>query len=249
MFDDVLERYLTYGGMPTIASLATTKQAHSAYFLSLYDAVVTRDILNRDRIQGQSKVTDAALLERIASFLSDNIGNKVSMKHVVDAPTSAGAKTTNKAVDSYVKALNESYLFYKADRFDLHGKDMLRTNHKEHLVDLGFRSYLGDYRSTDMGHLFENAVYLQLLYKGWRVHTGKLYDKEVDFVAIKDGRTVYLQVTDEMLSDATRERELKPLRMIRDAYEKFVVVRQGRYEADADGIKILSARQFFLGEL
>ena len=249
LFDDILERYLRYGGMPAIASLDTTQEAHSVYFSGLYDAVVTRDILNRERIQGQSKVTDAALLEKITSFLGDNIGNKLSMKSVADTLTSAGLKTTNKTVGSYVKALNEAYLFYKADRFDLHGKEILKTSPKEYIVDLGLRSFLGGYRATDMGRLFENAVYLQLLYRGWRVHVGKLYEKEVDFVAVKDGRIAYLQVTDEMMSEATRERQLKPLRSIRDSYEKFVVVRQGKYEADIDGIKILSAKDFFLGPL
>ena len=99
-----------------------------------------------------------------------------------------------------------------------------------------------------MGRLFENAVYLQLLYKGWRVHVGKLYRKEVDFVAVKDGRTVYLQVTDQMLSEGGK-RELGPLRSIRDSYEKCAIVRQGRYEQDAEGIGIIQARDFFLGDM
>lgn len=248
LFDDVLERFLAYGGMPAIASLDLTQEAHSTYIAGLYDAVVTRDILNRERNLGQSKVTDAALLEKVATFLADNIGNCFSMKRIADTLTSTGAKTTNKTVDSYARALNDAYLFYKADRYDLHGKEILRTNSKEYIVDLGIRSYLGGYRSTDMGRLFENAVYLQLLYMGWRVHVGKLYSKEVDFVAVKDGRTVYLQVTDEMMSDRTRERELGPLRSIRDSYEKCVIVRQGRYEPDVEGIKIIQAIDFFLAE-
>lgn len=247
LFDDVLERYLRYGGMPAIASLATTQQAHSAYLSSLYDAVVTRDIVNRERERGRSKVTDAALLRKISVFLGDNVGNKLSMKGIADTLTSAGSKTTNKTVESYVTALNEAYLFYKADRFDLHGREILRTNPKRYIADLGLRSYLMGYRSADMGRLFENAVFLQLAYKGWSVHVGKLYEKEVDFVAVKDGRTVYIQVTDEMFSESTRERELGPLRSIRDAYEKVVVVRQGRYEPDVDGIAIISAKDFFLG--
>lgn len=247
LFDDVLDRYLHYGGMPAIASLGTTQEEHSAYISSLYDAVATRDILNREREKGRSKVTDALLLDKIATFLGDNVGNKLSMKGIANTLTSAGSKTTNKTVESYVTALNEAYLFYEANRYDLHGREFLRTNPKQYIVDLGLRSYLGGYRSTDMGRLFENAVYLQLLYRGWRVHIGKIYEKEVDFVAIKDGRTVYIQATDEMLSETTRKRELAPLSSIRDAYEKVVVVRQGRYESDINGITILPARDFFLG--
>lgn len=248
LFDDVLVRYLRYGGMPAIASLAMTQQGHSAYLSSLYDAVATRDIVNRERERGRSKVTDAALLKKISVFLGDNVGNKLSMKGIADTLTSVGSKTTNKTVESYVTALNEAYLFYKADRFDLHGKEILRTNPKQYIADLGLRSYLMGYRSADMGRLFENAVYLQLLYRGWSVHVGKLYEKEVDFVTVKDGRTVYIQVTDEMFSESTRERELGPLQSIHDAYEKVVVVRQGSYEPDVDGIAIVSAKDFFLGD-
>lgn len=245
LFDDVLERYLKYGGMPAIASLSTTQEAHSLYLSGLYDAVVTRDILNRERIRERNKVVDPVLLERVTAFLADNIGNKLSMKSIADTLTSAGTKTTNKTVDSYVTALDDAYLFYKADRYDLHGKEILRTNPKRYIVDLGLRSFLAGYRTGDMGRSFENAVYLQLLYRGWHVHVGKLYEKEVDFIAVKDGKTVYVQVTDEMLSESTRKRELEPLRAIRDAHEKIVVVRQGKYEPDIDGIRILPAKDFF----
>ena len=248
LFDDLFERYLIYGGMPAIASLSTDQAIHSAYMSSLYDAVATRDVINRERAQNQSKVTDAALLRKIVSFLGDNIGNQASMKSIADTLTSAGSKTTNKTVSSYVEALNEAYLFYKVSRYDLHGKELLRTNPKQYIVDLGLRSFLNGYRSSDMGRLFENAVYLQLLYEGWQVHVGKIYNKEVDFIAVKDGRTVYIQVTDEMFSESTRARELAPLRSIRDAYEKIVVVRQGRYETDVDGIKIVQAKDFLLGD-
>lgn len=247
LFDEVLEQYLRYGGMPAIAGLGTTQQAHSAYMSGLYDAVVTRDIVNRERNRGQSMVTDPALLERIADYLADNIGNQLSSKGIADTLTSAGCKTTSKTVASYVSALNEAYLFYPTSRYDLHGKEILRTSPKEYIVDLGLRSYLGGCRASDMGRLFENAVYLQLLYEGWRVHVGKLYAKEVDFVAVKDGRTLYIQATDEMFSPDTRQREFAPLRSIRDSYEKMVVVRQGRYESDDGGIRIVSARDFFLG--
>lgn len=174
LFDDVLERYLRYGGMPAIASLEATQEMHAAYVSGLYDAVATRDILNRERARGQSRVTDSELLQRVVRFLGDNVGNQLSMKGVADALTSAGTKTTNKTVDSYVAALNDAYLFYKADRFDLHGREILRTFPKQYIVDLGVRSFLAGYRCTDMGRLFENAVFLQLLYRGWSVHVGKL---------------------------------------------------------------------------
>ena len=248
LFDDVLARYLRFGGMPAISSLDMDQAGHVAYMSGVYDAIAVRDIINRERARGASKVTDPGLLLRITEFLSDNVGNLSSAKSIADTLTSAGTKTTNKTVSSYISALCEAFLFYRVPRYDLHGKEILKTNPKHYIVDLGFRSYLAGYRMGDMGRLFENAVYLQLLYDGWAVHVGKLYASEVDFVAIKDGERRYIQVADNLMSEVTRKRELAPLRAIRDAYPKIVVVREGSYETDVDGIKIVRARDFFLNE-
>lgn len=246
LFDDMLTRYLEYGGMPAIASLSTTQAQHSAYMSGVYEAIAVRDIVNRERGKGKSAVTDPSLLRHVAEFLADNIGNECSSNRIAGALSSAGSKTTNKTVFSYVGALEEAFLFYRATRYDLHGKALLKTNPKEYIVDTGFRTWMAGYRVTDTGRLFENAVYLQLLYEGWSVHVGKLYGKEVDFVATKDGRVLYVQVTDEMFASETREREIAPLKSIRDNHEKIVVVRQGSYDTDIDGIRIVSARDFFL---
>ena len=219
LFDDMLTRYLEYGGMPAIASLSTTQAQHSAYMSGVYEAIAVRDIVNRERGKGKSAVTDPSLLRHVAEFLADNIGNECSSSRIAGALTSAGPK---------------------------HGKALLKTNPKEYIVDTGFRTWMAGYRVTDTGRLFENAVYLQLLYEGWSVHVGKLYGKEVDFVATKDGRVLYVQATDEMFASETREREIAPLKSIRDNHEKIVVVRQGSYDTDIDGIRIVSARDFFL---
>ncbi len=150
LFDDVLKRCLQYGGMPAITSLGIPQEEHSIYFSGLYDAVATRDILDKERFKGQNKITDPALLEKVTALLGDNVGDKLSMKSIADALTSTGTKTASKTLDSYAKALNEAYLFSKADGYDLYGK-ILRTNPKQYIVDLGFRSFLGGYRSTRHG--------------------------------------------------------------------------------------------------
>lgn len=248
MFDDVFMRYLTYGGMPAIAALDTAQVVHSAYMSSVYEAVAVRDVVNREREKGKSTVTDPALLRSIAALLADGIGNECSAGSVANTLTSSGVKTTNKTVSSYMTALNDAFLFYRATRYDLHDKAMLKTNPKEYVVDLGLRSYLCGYRASDTGRLFENAVYLQLLFEGYRVHVGKLYGKEVDFVAIKDNERLYIQATDNMMAESTREREVAPLRSIRDAFPRMIVVREGSYGTDIDGIRIVGARDFFLGE-
>lgn len=245
LFDDILVRYLEFGGMPAIASLSTTQAQHSAYMSGVYEAVAVRDIVNRERGRDKSAVTDPVLLRRIAEYLADNVGNECSPASIAGALTAAGTKVTNKTVSSYVSALEEAFLFYRATRYDLHGKAILKTNPKEYIVDTGLRTWMAGYRVTDTGRLFENAVYLQLLFEGWRVHVGKLYGKEVDFVAIKDGGRMYVQATQSMADDATRRRELAPLLSIRDAWPKVVVVREGVCDSDVDGIRIIRARDFF----
>jgi hypothetical protein len=246
LFDDVFENFLHYGGFPAIASLKTDQARHSAYMSSVYDAIAVRDIIKRERAGKESLITNADLLKDIAGFLADNVGNMSSAAKIAGALTEGGAKTTNKTVTSYLKALSDAYLFYQVTRYDLHGKEFLKTQPKLYIVDTGLRSMLMGYRFTDAGRVFENAVFLQLKYMGYSVHVGKLYQKEVDFVAERDGKRVYIQVADEMVSAETRERELAPLRAIKDAYRKVVVARTGSYDVDFDGIEAIKARDFFL---
>ena len=242
---DLLARFMEYGGMPAIASLKTTQGMHADYMDSLYESVVVRDILNRERRASERSISDPVLLRRLVEFLADNVGNATSLNKVASTLSSAGSDTTRFTIAAYAKALEDAYLVYPCSRFDIHGKDILRTAPKYYLVDTGLRSYLGGYRGGDLGRTFENTVFLQLAYEGWKVHVGKLYAREVDFVATKDGRIVYIQVADEMLSEGTLERELAPLRSIRDNHEKWIVVRQGDYPPDVDGIRILNPNRFF----
>lgn len=245
-FDDVFRRYLDYGGMPAIAALSTDQTMHSHYLEGVYNTVVIRDILDRERNRMERKVTDSDLLKSICEYLADNIGKETSAKKVADTITSAGRKTSHVTVASYIRALEDAYIVYPCKRYDIHGKAALKTLPKYYLVDTGLKQYLSGYRGTDIGFVFENAVYLQLLFEGWAVHVGKLYQKEVDFVAFKDGRTAYIQVTDDMSSEKTWEREVSALRSIQDSYEKMIVVRQGDHRGDVDGIRIVRARDFFL---
>lgn len=244
--DDLVMRYLRFGGMPAIASLATTQAQHEAYLSSLYETVVVRDILDRERNAAERAIRNPDLLRLVCEFLADNVGNTMSANGMAGA-LSQTMKVTDKTVAAYVKALNDAYAFYPTKRYDLHGKAVLRTLPKQYIVDTGLRSYLMGYRGSDVGRVFENAVYLQLLHDGWSAHVGKLYQKEVDFVCLREGEVLYVQVTDSMADEATRERELAPLRSIADNHPKWVVVRQGSYPPDVDGIRIMRAADFFLG--
>ena len=245
-FDDVFRRYLDFGGMPAIATLDTTQDVHSHYMEGLYNTVVVRDVMGRGRGEGRRKTTDPGLVEAVCEYLADTIGRTASAKKVADALTAGGRKTGHTTVAAYMDALASAYIVYPCTRYDIHGKAMLKTAPKHYLVDTGLRRYLSGYRGGDAGFVFENAVYLQLLFGGWSVHVGKLYQAEVDFIAVKDGRVVYIQAADEMFSEETRRRELAPLKAIHDAHEKVVVVRQGDESGDVDGIRIVRARDLFL---
>jgi uncharacterized protein len=248
LFDDLLRRYMEFGGMPGIASLDINQSMHSSYISGMYEAIASRDIVNRERNKNESKVTDPELLRNVADYLADNIGNQTSSSKIANALTSAGRKISHPTAASYISALNEAYLFYRTTRYDLHGKAILRTSPKEYIVDLGLRSFLAGYRMSDVGRVFENAVYLELLYRGYSVHVGKIYSKEIDFVAIKDNQRIYIQVADEMSSEETLQREVAPLVTLQEAFPKMIIVRSGSYPTDVNGIRIVGARDFFLGD-
>jgi predicted AAA+ superfamily ATPase len=194
-------------------------------------------------------VTNPDLLKAVCEYLADNVGNMTSAKKIADFLTSAGRRTHHDTIRSYIKALEDAYIFYPAKRFDLHGKALLSTLPKYYLVDTGLRRFLSGYRDSNIGFAFENAVYLQLLFEGWSVHVGKLYQYEIDFIATKDGRRVYVQASDELYSENAKQREVRPLLAIPDAHEKIIVVRQGDYQPDIDGVRIVKARDFFLPAL
>jgi len=239
--------YRRYGGFPFLASREPDRDRHQAYCKSLYDTVIVRDILERDRRRKQSRLTNPALLERICAFLSDNVGNENSVNSIAGAVRTEAGTAANSTVDGYIRALCEAYLFYPVQRYDIKGKQLLKTNGKHYIVDPGLRNYLDDYRDSDIGRTLENIVFLQLKYDGYSVSVGKIRDVEVDFIARRGTERIYIQVTDNMYSDNTMERELRPLKAINDAFPKLVVVGEGTHPENVDGIRIVGAVDFLLG--
>lgn len=242
----MLEQYRKFGGLPYLALGAPDMDTHRAYCKSLYDTVIVRDILERDRRRGRRAITNPDLLKRICAFLADNAGNENSVNSIAGALRSEHTKVANDTVDAYIGALCEGYLFYPVRRFDIKGKEMLKTGGKHYIVDSGLRNHLQGYRDADQGRMLENMVFQQLVYDGYGVSVGKLRNGEVDFVAARGSERMYVQVTEDMTDPATMERELRPLRAIRDAYPKAVIVMRGTYPTDVDGIKILSVADFLL---
>jgi predicted AAA+ superfamily ATPase len=217
MFGD----FLAYGGFPEVSNLlhGGAKSEINAYLSNIYETVLTRDVKRKRAIRGEFD------FENVLRFAMDNIGNLVSPNRIANYLTNGGSSVHRLTVESYLSALTDSFMLYRANRFDVRGKKLLQTLNKYYTVDLGLmRFLLGKDTSVDTGHILENVVYLELLRRNREVWVGKNNDREVDFVVRTiDGNTEYYQVAETMLGEATRVRELAPLENIRDHYQKFVL--------------------------
>ena len=253
--NDLFEAYMRYGGMPGIIDIGLEQDDKVNVLLDgIYSTVVVRDILERERRRGQRQITDAELLRKVIRFLADNVGNTTSLNTISNTLVSEKllenrarqGKPATQTIAAYVGALKESYLFYDIKRYDIKGKEELKTLGKYYIVDTGLRNYMLGYRDLDTGHVIENIVYFELLRRGYDVAVGKVGSKEVDFIATKDEEKIYYQVTDEMIAESTRARELAPLMEIRDNYEKTVIARSVDSTASVEGIKICRLTDFLL---
>ena len=209
--------YLRYGSFPNVAGLEKKDTTIRTYLEGIYNTILIKDVATREGI------TDISVLESIIKFLSSNIGSPVSAKKVSDTINSSGRKISVNTVDSYIRALNQSYVFYKADRYDIKGKQYLKTLGKYYIVDTGLRNMLLAGTASDLGHLLENVVYLELMRRGYKIHIGKLIDKEIDFVVSGVKGVEYYQVSASVLDKNTMTRELSPLMKISDNHPKYLL--------------------------
>ena len=235
--------YMQYGGMPgNIPILKKNPNDLDRYLDGIFSTVVYKDIMSRKQI------TDKSLLENILKFLFDSIGSPISTKKISDTLTSKGISTSNHTVENYITAFVESFLIYKAERFDVKGKNLLVRDYKYYSVDTGLRSYLlGKKSDSDMGHILENIVYLELLRRGYKVYVGKVDDLEIDFVAQNREGLKYYQVALSVRDENVLERELKSLRKTGDFYPKYLLVYDMDLAADYDGIKKINIIEWLLG--
>lgn len=251
--EELFEAYLKFGGMPGIADVGLDWDRALALLDGVYSTVVVRDILERESRRGQRQLTDADLLRKIIMFLADNIGSNVSMTSIGNTLANEGliendrrTKPATQTVQAYVGALLESYIFYEAKRFDIKGKEYLRTLGKYYIVDIGLRNYLLGLRDTDTGHIPENVVFFELLRRGYDVAIGKMGNVEVDFIAANSDEKIYYQVTQTISSEQTKERELRPLLQIPDNYEKIILTMDRGVSGTVDGIKIVNIVEWLL---
>ena len=230
--DTAFDDYVKKGGMAGSYLYKTDEDARK-YINGIYRTTITKDIVTKFKIGNED------LLVMIGNFLMDNVGNQTSIRNVASKLTSGTYKPNDKTVGAYIDYLCRSFLFYPIQRYDIKGKKYLESDKKYYLSDLSFRfSELGT-KDADYGHLYENIVALELLRRGYEVYVGKLYEKEVDFVAIKEGEKLYIQVSDDISREETFKRELAPLLSIKDAYPKMIIARTKHDETQHDGIRIV----------
>lgn len=211
---EIFDSYLKYGSFPYVAYLENDEKIISQYIEGIYSTILLKDVAARE------KINDVSVLENILKTVASSIGSPISTKKISDTLISSGRKISPNTVESYLRALTDSYILYKTDRYDIKGRQYLKTLGKYYFVDSGIRNHIISQSARDLGHLLENVVYLELLRRKNRVNIGKLSEKEVDFVATNMNEVEYYQVSASVLDERTLERELAPLQEIKDNYPK-----------------------------
>jgi len=237
---DAWRSYFQDGGFPYAATLKDN-EIRKDYLTGIYNTVLLKDIVTRGRIN------DVPLLESVIKFLFDNIGNIVSPNKIANSLTSYGRKTTSITVESYIGALTEAFILYKASRYDIKGKQHLKSLEKYYLVDMGLRRLLLGDAAADIGHILENIVYLELIRRGYTVSIGKVDDQEIDFIAERSGSRIYYQVSASILDPATFAREIAPLKKVNDHYPKFILS-MDEIAVSENGIRQMNVVDFLMQE-
>lgn len=233
--------YITRSSFPYTLELNTNSEV-SDYLTGLYNTIVVKDIMSRKRLP------DVMMLESVIRFTADNIGNILSTKRIADIMTADGRKIDQKTVERYLNSLCETFFVYEAKRYNIKGKQLLKTLGKYYLVDIGLRRLLLGSRSFDAGRILENIVYLELLHRQKKVYVGKNDNLEVDFVAIDENNIAYYQVAATVRDESTLKRELASLQQINDQYPKYILTLDDDPVADYDGIKRINALKWMMGE-
>ena len=233
--------YLERSSFPYVVEFGDNLNEIRTYLEGLYNTIIVKDVGTR------MNITDTMMLESLLRSIFDNIGNRVSTKKIADTMTSAGRKIDTKTVEKYLAGLLDSFIIYQAKRYDVKGKQYLKTLEKYYAVDLGLRNYLLGMRNIDAGFALENVIYLDLLRRGYDVYIGKVDKLEVDFVAKDRTRTIYIQVAATTREESTLQRELAPFERINDNYPKILFTLDEDPEIDYDGIRKINALQWLVG--
>ena len=248
--DKLFAEYMRQGSFPYVATMRDGEEKIDSYIEGIYNTVIVKDIEERqnrkEKDPAKRKITDIALLKNIAKYLASVIGSPVSVKNITDNIVSSGRKVSQNTVDDYIEALTEAFIYYPVERYDISGKQILKQSVKYYVVDLGLRRYLLPKREYDLGYSLENLVYLELIRRGYNVTVGKVGTTEVDFVARKNEITQYIQVSASLTDEKTFDREMFPLRAIKDNYPKTILTLDKFTLGNYEGIEVQSAIDWFL---
>lgn len=238
--EEMYRQYVEASSFPYALQLDRDKGQIREYLNSIYDTIILKDVITR------KKISDVMMLESVMRFLADNIGNQLSTKRISDTMNSNGRSINVRTVETYVNALMESYIIYQAKRYDIRGKQHLKTLEKYYIVDIGLRNAMLGSSGRDAGHILENVIYLELIRRGYEVYIGKMDDVEVDFVARDENGIKYIQVAASVRDQTTLARELRPLQKIPDHYPKCILTLDMDPIADYNGIRRMNALDFLL---
>lgn len=231
-YDEAFDQYVRSGGMPG-AYVYKTEEKQYDYIKDIYSTILIRDLIDKYKIRNTSEFSN------ISEYMMDNIGNLLSPNNISETLSNNKSEVTRKTVSKYIGYLENAFMFYEAKRYDLKGKKYLANNSKYYICDSSFRYAVNGTRNMDFGRVYENIVYMELLRRGYEVYVGKLYNKEIDFVAKKRDLKLYIQVSDNISDEKTFEREYSPLLAIRDAYPKMIIARTHHEKYDYQGIEII----------
>ena len=223
-------QYVETSSFPYVIELLQTPHEINSYLEGIYNTILVKDIIDR------KKIADTLVLKSVSQFLFDNIGLELSSKRIADTLTSNGRKSDPKTIEKYITSLEESFIVYKASRYNIKGKEYLKSLEKYYVSDIGLRNFMLGKKAMDVGHILENIVYLELIRRGYEVYVGKVDDMEIDFVAQNTQGNTYIQVSASVRDENTLARELKPLKAVRDNYPKIVLTLDDDPDGDYDGI-------------
>ena len=239
--EKLFDEYVIRGGLPGSYEYRTDRDRNE-YVRDVYSTIINRDLVTKYNLP------DTNTLEHLAEFMMDNVSNLASPNSISDTLTANTVVTNHKTISNYIRYLNNAYLFYSVRRYDIRGKKYLKTSVKYYLCDTGFRFAKLGRRNLDYGRMYENIVCIELMRRGYDVYVGKLYQKEVDFVAVRGDEKLYIQVSDDISRPETFEREYSALLKIKDAYPKYILANTKHEPYDYEGIRIINLSEWLMGE-